>query len=1166
MKSKNPQTSIAQSLLCSAVPQHASPPGTGRRLLMSLSFVTALCCSPAQAATYNWNTTSGNWDTTTTNWAGAGATWVDGNDATFTNTATASTITLAGNRSVVTTTIGNGTNNYNYTVTGSGVTLTGTSLAFAGSGGNNSQDHLASHTVLNGSLGLTLSGNVTIRRGNLEFGGTGSYNVGSITTSGDWGVFRMSGTASVTATSLLMGSGGGGAVTGSFDLNGGTLTTGSVTAIGTGNSNGTTWSTRNTVNGTTIKASQTNNTFLTVAASSLGVVNGTDAGNNVWLGNGGVTFDSNGFSIGCTTVFLDDTGAVGTLTKAGSGTLTLSGVNTYTGATTINGGTLRVNGSLAAGSSVTVNGGASLGGTGTVNGVVTLAAGATPSTQGAINLVDGVFSTLTLGDASGLALGGAAGNLAKLNFDVGTSTADQLSLGSSGLTVGAGGASISITATGVTAGNTYDLVTFGAGGGAGFTMGSGTTVGALTLTNPNLSFGVAGTLNVTANAIQLVTTGAGAPATAYWSGVQGASWTSTSGANGNFTTNANGTGFVGAYPNELTSVIFAANGNGAPANLNNTLGQDFGIFSLTFAGGTGATTISGANQLSIDSAGISLESGNGGATLAMGTLVLASSQVWTNASSNDLVVSAAVTGSNGLTIDNTGTGSTVLSGANTYSGGTILQSGSLRVSGSGTLGAPTGSFTIDAGVLDLNGTSQSVGTFSGTGGTVVNNGTGTNVTLTIGTANAPGGDFQGVIADHTSGSGTVALTKVGNSTVTLSGTNSYSGKTTVNGGVLLVGTGENIPNASVVEINSGAKLNVQAFTETIAGLSSTVGDLNVVQNLEAGSSDAGTLAIDTAGSDFTFTGIIRDNFGGTGTLALVKSGAGIQTLKCTNGLGAGTSMSFSGGATVNGGTLLLSDNGNGKVITSFASDVNLTAAGSILAFENTGAINNTQTFGKVISGSGNVVITAANVGVVALSQTNTYTGNSSVSAGTLSLAQPYLADGSTVSVASGAVLNLNHAGTDVVGTLILGGVTQSDGIYDSSTPGGFITGTGRIQVGAVSGYASWAAANAGGQGPDLDFDSDGVANGVEYFMNAPAGVTPNPGLVSGVITWTNGGNIAASAYGSQFVVQTSGDLATWLDVPVGDLTSNGSGPGGSLSFTLPSGEDEFFVRLRVTPN
>lgn len=59
------------------------------------------------------------------------------------------------------------------------------------------------------------------------------------------------------------------------------------------------------------------------------------------------------------------------LTKEGSHALTLSGVNTYTGATTVNAGTLLVNGSLAAGSAVTVDGGL-LGGTGTAAGSVTV--------------------------------------------------------------------------------------------------------------------------------------------------------------------------------------------------------------------------------------------------------------------------------------------------------------------------------------------------------------------------------------------------------------------------------------------------------------------------------------------------------------------------------------------------------------------------------------------------------------------------------------------------------------------------------------------------------------------------------------------------------------------------------------------------------------------------
>jgi hypothetical protein len=114
-------------------------------------------------------------------------------------------------------------------------------------------------------------------------------------------------------------------------------------------------------------------------------------------------------------------------------------------------------------------------------------------------------------------------------------------------------------------------------------------------------------------------------------------------------------------------------------------------------------------------------------------------------------------------------------------------------------------------------------------------------------------------------------------------------------------------------------------------------------------------------------------------------------------------------------------------------------------------------------------------------------------------------------------------------------------------------------------YASWSIMYAGGQAADLDYDQDGVSNGVEFFMNAPAGFTANPGLDgTNKVTWPNGGNIPSSAYGTQFVVQTSNDLASWTDVPITD--ANLTYTPGPVSYTLTGGSDRQFVRLKVTPD
>ena len=112
-------------------------------------------------------------------------------------------------------------------------------------------------------------------------------------------------------------------------------------------------------------------------------------------------------------------------------------------------------------------------------------------------------------------------------------------------------------------------------------------------------------------------------------------------------------------------------------------------------------------------------------------------------------------------------------------------------------------------------------------------------------------------------------------------------------------------------------------------------------------------------------------------------------------------------------------------------------------------------------------------------------------------------------------------------------------------------------------YAGWAATNSVIGAANADSNHDGVPNGIAYFMNATGRATL-PGVIGNTVTWPNGGNIPSTAYGSQFVVQTSSDLATWTPVTGGDAKL--SNTAGSVSYTLPSGTGKLFVRLVVTPN
>ena len=129
------------------------------------------------------------------------------------------------------------------------------------------------------------------------------------------------------------------------------------------------------------------------------------SGQNAWISTNGVTFDSTNSSITISCALQHDTTLSGApdggLSKAGPGTLTLSGANTYTGPTIVHNGTLLVSGSLAGGAvSVATNG--TLAGNGTIQGATTVLRGG--AIQPGLGGVDP--STLTIN--SSLSLSGNA--------------------------------------------------------------------------------------------------------------------------------------------------------------------------------------------------------------------------------------------------------------------------------------------------------------------------------------------------------------------------------------------------------------------------------------------------------------------------------------------------------------------------------------------------------------------------------------------------------------------------------------------------------------------------------------------------------------------------------------------------------------------------------------
>jgi autotransporter-associated beta strand protein len=150
-------------------------------------------------------------------------------------------------------------------------------------------------------------------------------------------------------------------------------------------------------------------------------------------------------------------------------------------------------------------------------------------------------------------------------------------------------------------------------------------------------------------------------------------------------------------------------------------------------------------------------------------------------------------------------------------------------------------------------------------------------------------------------SGAGNLVKSGNSTLTLGGNNTYSGTTTVSAGSLIIGATGSVGSSSVLDVASGATLDVSAVTggfvvgddQTLRGNGTVVGSTTISGTLSPGNS-AGTLTFaDNLTLDLNSTSIFEINGFTSGLFDLVAGGPGSQTVQFGGTLDLTFSSNFS---------------------------------------------------------------------------------------------------------------------------------------------------------------------------------------------------------------------------------------------------------------------------------
>ncbi len=585
------------------------------------------------------------------------------------------------------------------------------------------------------------------------------------------------------------------------------------------------------------------------------------------------------------------------LTKTGTGTLTLGGASNYTGTTSVNTGWLLVDGSLGS-SAVSISSGAFLGGSGSMGGGLNASAGATlsPGTP--------PFTGVAMTVNGGLGLNGNT-----LYYDMTSSP------GGANDKIAMGGGNLALSGTqnfqfwlidGTLSPGPYDLIS-----------GAATTSGTPAFTH-NLPTGTRQTfaLGMSGTTVRLTVTGS--PATITWTGASSSNWDS-----------ATANNWTGATPNTFSTydaVVFddssGVNNISIPSavsprstTFNNTtraytLGGAAGISSgALIKNGAGALTLSGSNSpasttinagatisFANDTANASAL-GTGPITLNGGTLTMYNNQSGFSSSTMNLIVPAGQTGT--LNADSrhdiygtlTGGGTlnfrvpwirtSLFSDWSAFTGTlnatTDADGGDLRMSSNYYFsGFPLAAVNLsdkvtmyyDGILAEGAGTTIEIGELSGAAKSVLQGGPtgGRNFTYHIGARTAAAGEavFAGSISERSADT-TTSIIKTGAGTWTLSGSGTWNGGTTIEQGTLKISG----------SINCNAALNANpAATLALAGGSISADTVNIAAGADL--TGQGSINCDlnnngtttsTAGGQLTVTGDVVNN----GTIRLTNS-------------------------------------------------------------------------------------------------------------------------------------------------------------------------------------------------------------------------------------------------------------------------------------------------------